>query len=401
MAESSVTTTAIRLVDGAQYSFEYYQNAGELVGTYHFPYTLQEQIPFFRQNIHLANRLLFPITNGRRALNDTDAFLFLEVRNNGVEAALSESNLAYPAESDVSFKFGEFMLLTNDLRSISRINLAWDLTDSNFVARPGTPLLKPDVEHFLQFYVSYANVRPTDRPAEYDDRSRMPLVDDPVDGIQRLTWDSIRDTCFTAVPVFDGTDFQPLADRANTRHGQYVVRFELLVNRERLNQYIRTNCPVGIHYLMIYFPSMYMRPLNNIVSTISPRLYSFNNSFENITFEAPNNYKTDGNLQFLIEFYKSETSSELLYVTSSCIDSPHYESRQWQFMYAETLQWQYASEGTPTDNNEYIQGNGPNAKAVYRIRYNLSQPARDALSRSDHIVFKIKQLDGTVIFQSG
>jgi len=139
-----------------------------------------------------------------------------------------------------------------------------------------------------------------------------------------------------------------------------------------------------------------MYPADTISRTISPKINAINNSVDEIIFNASNNYKTDGNVHYMIEFLTAKNSGDILFRTSSYGAHDYSEGFQW-YESADLDSWTPISTGMPSFMNSFDENNGSDSEQTKYIKYILSDDAKTLLEDAANILFRIKQIDGTLI----
>jgi hypothetical protein len=228
-----------------------------------------------------------------------------------------------------------------------------------------------------------------------------PEIPNRTSGTGGLKWKTLRNTCFSWVRVYDKMGMLEYFLDDIPADGQYVVQIKCVIRKDRLLSFLNNSVDSGLYLggeqdyrIVIYPPSFYLYPADTVSKTIVPKINAINDIVEEIVFETTNNYKTDGNIHYMIEFLTAKNSGDILFRTSTYDEHDYHEGFQW-FESPDQLEWNPISSGLPEFKNSYSESNGSDSEQTRYIKYVLSEDARSSLDGLPNILFRIKQLDGT------
>jgi hypothetical protein len=409
------------------YDFEYYEHAGELIGKYNLiPVSIGGcTVPiYFGQNVKvekIERMNLKPSIN----INTDESALIMNLNHYdaGVGSIMDIPALTDDSTDNVdSFYFGEFFCLQNTISAIKKINLAYDLVDGkgdpysslwdnlrpDFVELPGNDSIDPNA--FVEWSFGFARVPQAGRLKAFKPNidsgvGVTPTVKDPVLGTGWGNWKAMRDTCFAWLRVHDKFNLNEYLASTPIHSDQHVVQVRVRVNQEKLSAFLALAVDSSAYAepekekeyrLVFYPPSFYSFPSDAVDNLVSPNLNSVNTHLDDIIFPVPNNYKTDGNIQYVIEFLTAKNRGDVIFSTSSLGDHASYEKLQWT-QSGDKINWRSISDELPSFNNEFEEENGSASESTLFIKYELSTKARAKLLERSDIIFKIKQIDGTLV----
>lgn len=410
-----LTDEIIFAQDGSGYEFEYYPNAGELIGKYILFSSVETGpigTPYFDQNVNIVNIGTLGIENPAQTVNDGEYVFSINITHTHVPGddglvEINQSIISTNPDFRTTFLAGEFHLLPRTMQSINRVNLQYEiLQDGNqefedLLIPYNLPTLKEgESTPLIKWYLGYTALLDSDRPEAFKDIV-TPKIKSPIYGTDNLIWKSLNDICTNWIPVFDGShvgeDFREHDD------SHYLCQFRCQIQEEALREFINSTFDSSgylggekTYQLIIYPPSIYLHPTDNVDNFINPKVNTINSSIKEFIFEAANNYKIDGNIHYEIEFLTSKNSSDILFRSSSYAGSSDYEELLWQES-SDGITWTDIQPDLPTFNNLYEFNNGSDSENTILIKYILSNEGIQALSGRSDIVFRIKQIDGTLI----
>jgi hypothetical protein len=416
-----VTGSIYELAESSAYEFEYYQNSGELIGRFK-PFAIGDPSVapiYFGQNAKVQKIKHFNIPELRQNISPDDSVLYFDVEhkdNSGSPTAIIIENFISGKEGfRNSFSFGEFYGLSNSLRSIKRMNLNFDLVQGNrifgnWLHSTGLDSSLPSAEEgslnsFVKWYFGYSKIPNNQRPLNMrqDEEALIPTIQSPVTATEKLQWETVESTCYNWIRVYDKSNIQELLQSVNLKYGQYICQVKVEIDEAKLQDFILRNVDSSLYVegqidfnLILYPPSFYMYPADSITRIESPAQNSVNDFFREMTFRASDNYKTDGNIHYTIEFLTARNSEDILFETSTFSESSSFEEFHW-FSSSNKEEWTPITASRPTFDNAYEASNGADSEGATYIKYELSDAAKLILQDRSDILFKITQLDGTLI----
>ncbi len=456
------------------YEFEYYENAGLLVGRYQL---LSENIPlgqdpdilnaaydgsidktdylsyashYFDQlpritrikNFHLEENDNQYIDKQIIGPTDTDnkqeSVLFVKLRhraNGTIEinrqfqtdspvSTGSPDMMPADAEDVTTYYFGEFHHITNTLKSLVRTNLSYQILEVGGSPEDNVNFYKTHLQYpdftrktmgfveppkvtegltgqFLEYYFQWTSVPPSNRPPTLD-RSGYPSPQSPITATDYLEWKTIKETCSGSLRIYNGSVPHTYFETTDINDSHYICQTKLVVNQTALQAYFTANLTppsTGFkeYVLILYPPSYYYYPAKNPSSYIEPIPNFLNRTLTSFTFEAPKNYKSDGDIGYQILFYSSK-GTPALFSSSSNEDYDDYEVAYWDFSET-TLGNAVSIPGStlPEFDNHFYATAGTPSLTTRLVRYRLSEAAKAALTGRTEILVRIRQLDGTMI----
>lgn len=446
---NSLTEDIFKLIYSSGYEFEYYENAGELVGRYKLfdndadiasEVFLNQNLSrvraagsYFNQNVNITKVDSFGMANPAQNLTPQESILFVEVKHVYNGPGDEEVEILHPFLNDAFieanpdflnvFYFGEFHFITNTLKSVKRVNLAYDVLqdlveseDWEYHKAGFTPFPKPvanqALNSFIDWYFGYARLPERDRPTLNLDRVDYPSIKTPINGTDWVKWKTLSSVCGNYRQVFNGTELGDYFTDLDRDDGNFLCQFKATINLDRLktafttrfdgNTYpvsSETNKKEMTYQIIIYPPSMYLYPVKNPVEIVKPRLNSINDPIEEIVFKAPQNYKSDGNLHFGIKLFESKASDVIIHESSSYFGSENFEEFLWLYTNDTDVDGDYVDIPTakPGFTNLYTNDGGVDSESATYIKYTLSEKAKLAIAGKTDIIFKITQLDGTLL----
>lgn len=429
-------TETVKLDHSIGYDFEYYENGGELVGKYKYESAQESScvFPVFcDQNVLIKNIGDISIENKTMAINNDESAIRFDFSYSNVSKSISVTNWAN-AEQDNVFYHGQFYLLPNHPLSIKKINFHYDIINNNKsypscddVVGSFSPIpydrytLNPN--SFVELYIGIAAIPFFDKPSNFNG-TVTPTLENPVSGTQDiLNWNQLSDSCFRWYRIYDKADLNyqdpnelvsSIGEKLSLlRPSQYVINFKTVINKEKLETFIKANFnDVNLDLSLLFYPiSTYLYPADMITSVEYPVTNSVNPHIDYVIFKLPNNYKTEGNMQFKIDFLKSSygdiifTSSSYGFNTdasdsetispNSLVTKQNYEQYHW-FVSTNKVQWRNIQNNIPLFKNEFIESAGPDSEFDIYVKYQLSEAAKAVVLQQQTVLFKISQLDGTL-----
>lgn len=443
-----LTEEVFRLLYSSGYEFEYYENAGELVGRYNliandiperdqFLLTDSESVglagTYFDQNINITRFDHFPIDTTNQAINKNQSVLFLEVKHTyqGVghnplveiqHPFLSNQTITDNPDFLNSFYIGEFHLITNTMKSVKRFNCNYQILQdlqqqsdwSYVVTGSGAPIIPSLFESdknlsFVEFYMGWTKVPLSDRPPGLD-RVGYPSIKKPILGTDWLEWKTLNTVCSSFLRVYDNSVPHTYFETNDTKDGHYILQTQVRLDQTKLTTFFNSKFDSSqypldttsstkfmVYQILIYPPSYYFYPAKNPVKYITPIPNFVNRDFRELTFLAPKNYKSDGNIHYKVEFFQSKNDTSPLFASSSYSGDTDYEQLQWYSSVNTLNNFVPLSSNLPVWNNLFDMNNGSDAENTVYIKYILSPLCLVALKDKSDIIFRIKQLDGTLI----
>ena len=435
-----------------QFKFLHYENAGELVAKYRYePYFIfdkaggtWENIPdsaihaeyeykdpldfpkFFNQGEFRVRPIRLNTSVYEDFLNEKTEWLdgltttpSLRLKHNSVAGTTSlTDDKGSPLQGEFTVYFGEFFLLSNNYKGIKRFNLKTellqgDLNERGFSRKRGIysypdHTAKGMDDSFVKWYFGYSKIPESQRPDFLKVGRITPTVDNMIHTESRRRWMAMRDNCMGWHRIFDksnlGFDLHHRRDRPTST----ICTVKAVVDFEKLRAYLddkfvhETYQGETENYdIILYPPAMYMYPVDSVVDVIEPVINSINTFTDKILFKAPNNFKTDGNIHYAIDFFTSEGDKDPFYSTSSYLGDPAFEYGRWLKSEDNMKTWQLVSADTPTFDNTFALESGTDAILTTHIKYIPSERLFDLIRDSPVVVFRIKQLDGTRVHYNG
>lgn len=418
-----LTDDIIYIRESSGYEFQYYTNAGELIGKYYLLTSFEEDFistPYFGQNVHIIKLKHLQIENSKQVINKEEPVFLIrflhkkEIDEDPTVSIVQDISSLNPFFS-TTFYAGEFHLLPKTLLGLNRMNLNYELLqeykeESEFVDTLQSPIIPPLKEEnedsaLIQWEFGYNKLPNRDRPnsfIEIDSFNKpTPLIDDRLTGTDKLEWQTIDPECFKYINVFDGSNPGLRFEEIEKPSGHYLCQMKCSVNEENMLEFINSNFAIEDgeekeYNLVVYPPSIYMHPTDNIDYIITPRVNTVNDRLKEFIFEAPANYKPDGGHHYQIDFLTSKTTSDILFQTSSSQDSEFFEDFFWQES-TDGEEWTAIPNEYPEFNNIYDEQSGSDSENIKQIKYIISENAAVVLAGRSDIVFRIKQFDGTKI----
>jgi hypothetical protein len=121
---NNTTGQIFHVSEGSEYEFEYYENAGELVGRYKLGAIGDPEMPplYFSQNVSVDTIKSLSINSPSMIMNKEDSALFVDIThydNDGdQELDIKTSLPSSDPEYETTFLVGEFFLLPNNMVGI-------------------------------------------------------------------------------------------------------------------------------------------------------------------------------------------------------------------------------------------------------------------------------------------
>ena len=402
-----LTEEIFEVAEAAEYDFEYYENAGELVGKYSLGVIGNPITPsvYFAQNLKIIKFKDIGISNAAMNLSPDDALLamdFTHSYNSGAPTTeITQDFLSTDDTFKNTFKFGEFFLLPNNPTAIKRINLNYQVIHDN--GSIDIPLPIEGADAIVKWYFGYVRIPSGDRPDNMLVDTPTPTIAYPIQGTDyRLTWQTLRDTCFRYIRVYDQSNLNASFSEV-PRNGQYLIQLKCVVDEDKLQEFMNANTDSSEYVdeerdykILFYPPSFYSYPADSISDIDTPSLNALNQFIDEVIFEAPKNYKTDGNIHYSIDFLTAKNSTDILFQTSSYEGHEHFEGFQW-YISTDKENWTSTTPRLPSFNNLFDEVSGTDSEKTVYIKYELSDVVRELLRDRADILFKIKQLDGTLV----
>lgn len=396
--------------DSISYEFEYYENAGELVGRYKLyseDTSLSEAQKYFDQVPKIIKLSNLDITGPRQILNINESILIVDIDYSLINGAKVISDLSNLAPERTTYYLGEFHNITNTMKSFIRCNLSYDIVKGDTVPFTEFPItvgsgdsgMYPDVSEdtegqFVEFYLQWDKVPVTNRPESLD-RNLYPSYNNPINATDYLNWKTLGDKCFGSLRIYNGLIPAPLFEIKDILDSHFICQTKVIINESKMTEWFIDH--LGDNYdtykILIYPPSYYFYPAKNPETYLSPIPNFTNREFKQLIFRAPKNYKSDGNIQYELEIYIDKNTS--IFKTSSLEDSENYEASQWFYSEGNSENYTELSSGLPPDDNLFYENTGSPSISSYNIKYTLSDNARSAIAGKTNLLLKIRQLDGT------
>jgi len=441
-----------------EFNFLHYENAGELVAGYKYtPLVIRgddgewETMPspayppsvnpfsfppfFDQENTRLVKiiergttssdgqflnhrtRWIEPFTDGESA-NYTPAIRVRHLRLEDGTTRIESSNKTELIDKQDIY-FGEFFFLSNTYKVIKRTNIKTELLQDN-VNHEHFGYLNEDFEYpsdtvlgkydsFMEWYLGYGPVPEEQRPEFLSIPRITPTPCNLIHTESRRRWNSFRIECLSWIRIYDKSNInEEFKDRKVTPQsmiGQVRCTIDYDKVKEYLDQTFDSLSYPGypgvdnyVDYdIILYPPSMYMYPADSITEVLEPDVNSLNSFVDRVVFEAPNNFKTDGNFHYKIEFYTFSIKDGPIFITSSYEGSPYYEDEGWYFSKDNQHSWAPVGEELPTFDNKYEVNHGTDGIFTSHIKYVLSKDIFEKVKNNPMIIFKIYQMDGTLV----
>lgn len=340
---------------------------------------------------------------------------------------------------------GEYHLLPNTPRSVYRTNISWDihpvldnklhkniygesscledgqtlsqlLTKNHItnVHTSGNTVLKKypisqTASSFLEYYVGIAKV-PTvsSRPKEMQANSLSMRHPNYLEAGAQIRWKSLKERCSSWTRIYDGSDLKELLSLDAYRPGHYVLNTKVLIDVEKLRIYLEhlnkdSETPIEWKILM-WLPWFSMLAHDSIETITYPKLSTFIDSFDQVEFDMPANYKSGGSYHFSINIFDTDKTT-LLYSESSDRTVPVYYNQDKFYSRIRAGRW-YATDqqnefkeidGKPIRfNADYESGHGVNHENYGKIKYIPSNELSSYIATSQNLFMQIVTHDGTL-----
>lgn len=410
-----LTEDILEISEESQYDFKYYDNCGEVVGKYEFGKVGKTTLSpiYFAQNAKVDTPRSLEMYDNEVMISDEDGMLLVDFSFGPEGLILSENFYSDSPELKNTVYLGEFHLLTNNPSTIKNFGLSFELKDSlgRHISKwddlraqdPKNPTVSFGEPYSLvDFAFGYARIPNTDRPWDMIEESEAvtPTYKDPIYATDRITWKTLRETCFRWIYASDGDSFDDIDGDRDNRNGHYLMQCRARVIESKLLDFMTSMVDYSEwesnkdFRIVIYPPSLKIKPLDNVIKLISPRENFTNRSMREIVFEVPQNYKRDGNVQYSIDILTEESDKDILFRTSSYGNDPDFEEFQWHES-DDGKSWRPITSSAPTFNNSYQEINGSDSELSKFIKYELSYRAQEKLKNLSNLKMRIGQIDGT------
>lgn len=445
---NSLTEDIFKLIYSSGYEFEYYENSGELVGRYKLfdndaeiasEVFLTQNLSrvraagsYFNQNVNITKFDSFDLENPAQNISPQESILFLEVKHTYNDVDDEDVEILHPFLNDAFilanpdalnvYFLGEFHFITNTLKSVKRVNFAYDILQDlkekedfehkkiSYVPFP-KPILATEATSFVECYFGYARLPERDRPVKNLDRDDYPSLKSPIIGTDWVKWKTLGAVCGNFRRTYNGDELGDYFTTLDRDDGNYLCQFKYQINKDKLKTAITARfdgsgyeedelgVKTKVYQILLYPPSIYLYPAKNVTEMVRPILNSINDPVDEIVFKAPQNYKSDGNTHFGIKFFESKVSQTKIFETSSYFESDYFEEFLWQYNTTSDPDSDYADipSGKPEFSNIYTDDAGADSESTTYIKYVLSENAKIAIKDKTDIIFKITQLDGTLL----
>ncbi|RKX83315.1 MAG: hypothetical protein DRP70_14965 [Spirochaetes bacterium] len=432
-----------------EFYFLHYENAGELVAKYKYKPLivldpeLNDWIPIPDDADHsiyeLYNPLSFPdffeqgysrirpiryndvpeknfLEAKTRWLDDVNYTPFIRVTHvhnaNGTTDLVAEDSIRLTGTEDIYF--GGFYLLSNNYKVIKRMNIKTELlqADQNSTAftnvmptyKYPSDTLTGKEDSFTRWYFGYAPVPEEQRPEFLSLPRTTPTINQPTHTESRRRWQSLRESCLSWKRVYDKSNINNELKDRKVKPQSMVGTMRCALDYDMIKEFLdesfdHTSYSSGEeeYDIILYPPSMYMYPADSVVEVIEPVVNSINTFTDKVIFEAPGMFKTDGNFHYRIEFFDFDSTKGALFRTSSYGEDPDYQSRNWYYSKDNMETWESIGNLKPTFDNRYEDEHGTDAVFTTHVKYVLSKDIFKMVRDNPTIVFKIHQIDGTLV----
>ena len=436
------------------FSVIHYENAGELVVKYKYdplvvwnadinqwtgipPGTTQQSLesepltmmPFFfgqsqlrvrpvRTNSGPTKNFLESRVSWQEGLNTVPYLSVIHrTNNNGTSSLLLLDGS--PIRGNLEIKFGEFFLLTNNIKSIKRFNLKTELlqddNNSTALVNLNTTFSYPDstekgkADQFVSWQLGYGPIPQEQRPSFLlAFPSTKPTINRMVHSENRRRWDALREDCVSWVDIFDKSNINYDLTGRDIKPKSTMCNIKSIIDTDKLRSYLEETFDHSSYAggtmrydIILYPPSMYLYPADSVITVLEPLVNSVNTFADQIVFEVQNSFKSDGNFHYKIDFTLFDTSAKPVYTTSSYGNHVDHEPDNWFFSIDGMDTWVPILELKPTFDNFFREGHGADANFTTHLKYVFTRELFDIVRDSAIITFKIKQLDGTLVHFAG
>lgn len=434
------------------FSFLHYENAGELVAKYRYDprYTYNkstsqwEEVPAdaLHSEFEYKDPSDFPSFFGQGEfrlrplrLNTSDYENFLYEKSAWMDGITTVPSMRFTHNSDGitttltdlnnkelrgmhDVYFGEFFLLSNNYKGIKRFNLKsellqGDINGENFVRERDafkypSHTAKGMNNAFVQWYFGQSPISDKQRPEFLKVGRITPTIANPIHTESRRRWMAMRESCLGWNRIYDKSNLGfDLANR--TLHPKSTIcTVKAIIDFDKLREFLEEQFTHETYRngresydIILYPPSLYMYPADSVIKVIEPIVNSINTFTDKIIFEAPDSFKTDGNFHYSIDFYRSESDDTPFYSTSSYLGDDDFEYGRWLKSDDEMENWDLMSADTPSFDNTFELEAGTDAIFTTHIKYVLTEKLFELVRDSPTVVFRINQLDGTLVHFNG
>lgn len=317
-----------------------------------------------------------------------------------IQSNMSRVSVTPTDKTAYNFKLGEFYLLQDNPVAIRRVNLAFDIIRDDGTGLPlgsvGADGLVSYPADIIKWRLGYGTV---------------PEVDFRTD----ISWSSLGDMCSSWVTISDKFDLSQFMKEQGQRFnsGQYVIQIMCDIDPVALSSYLEEVATSGVprstdcsYSIVIYPPSLYTYPSDMVTTLVEPYSSSVSRGFSEIIFKPAFNYKSGGNIQYVLEFLTGSNTEDILFTSASSLamDPDNltsanlmHEPGSWFHSMDNGVSWTEMQSSVPGFDNTYQEADGSDAEQSVLIKYVMSEEARNKISGRAEVVFGIKQVDGTLI----
>jgi len=311
--------------------------------------------------------------------------------------------------------FGEFFLLGNNFKAIKRFNLQsellqGDINSDNFLYLREDEYVYPDQTFlgegtsFIEWQFGRAPIPESQRPAHLSMGTLRPSVQNPLHTESRRRWMAMRGSCLSWLRVYDDSNLGLELENKSSFPKSTICTVKAIIDYDKLREFLEDTFKHDEYMngkesydIIFYPPSMYMYPADSVVEVVEPVVNSVNTFTDKIIFKAPDSFKTDGNFHYRIEFYRTESEIVPFYSTSSFIGDESFEYGRWLKSNDNMDTWTVVGVTQPTYNNGFEEESGTDAIFTTHIKYVLTDELFELVRDSSSVLFKIHQLDGTMV----
>ena len=339
---------------------------------------------------------------------------------------------------------GEYHLLPNTPRSVYRSNISWDIhpvigpkqnknrlgessclvdgqslkdlleknhvdTDISRESKLSKDPISPAFSNFIEYYAGIAKVPGiSSRPKQMQNGNvsmRHPMY---LEAGAQLRWKSLKERCSSWMRIYDGTDFKDILSIDAYRPGHYVFNTKIRVNIDKLKIYLEhlnQDVQEKVEWkIILWLPWFSVLGHDTIEGVEYPKLSTFIESFDQVEFKVPSNYKSGGSFHFTIKIYAADKET-LLYSESSNSSIPSYYNSnvfyssirpgRWYIAYGDE-EFEEVGRQNIRFNSDFEEGHGVNHEETGRIKYIPSNELSAYINSTQNLHMQIVTHDGTL-----
>ena len=318
---------------------------------------------------------------------------------------------------------GEFFLINDTIRAIKKVNLKSELLidEKNSLAYSQynrlptfTDEMKYRNESFLKWYFGICFVSDRYKNKElYSMNNIYPDINNFIHAENRQGWNMLRGNCMSWMRIYDNYDFEFTLNHDNYNNKKVpTCAMKVHIDFDKLRRYLDSLNIFNIEAdygegndidnkmidLIIYPPSMYNYPVQQVNNIIKPIVNQSNEAIREVLFKVPNTIKSDGNIHFEIKFYGS--NNRLIFITSSEGSNINYQKNSWFWSKTNKGPWERINNGDISFDNRYSNNSGIDIIFAKYIRYILPEKYYDMIKDEPVLSFEVLSSDGTRVFES-